>query len=243
MADQTEAKLLTDLQFFVNQISTLGAAFAPPNGFAMPAAIQAKIDAATPVVPQFEQKSAIESAKRHDRADMYNALSPLCTDIINYCKSAGWAKNDLDRLKSFSRELKGRPAKGREDDPATPGIDESKAGSSPAQTSYPSRAEHFANYVETLRVDAGYTPTEKHFQLATLDGTTAALRQINTDVAQVATDTDSARTALDAPLYTDADNAVDAANSAKTYLAAAFKDSQVYNNVKRLKFKKPSRLK
>lgn len=243
MAEQTEAKIFTDGQFLINQIQTLGAAFAPPNLFAMPAAMQAKLDTATPLRPPFEQKDAVEIAKRHDRADMHKILSPLCTDLINYCKSAGWATNDLNRLKSFKRELTGKPAKSVEDDPATPDIDESKSKTSPAQTSYPSRTEHFANFVETLRADSTFNPTETRFNLTTLDTMTAALRSINTEIPQLAADTGKARTALDAPLYTDPDNFVDAANSAITYLSSAFKDHQVYHNVKKLKFKKPVRLK
>jgi hypothetical protein len=242
MAEQTEAKLFTDGQYLIDQIETLGSTYRPPNPHSTVAAMQASLDTATAARPANEEDEAIESAKRHDRADLHKTLAPLCNDLINYCKASNWDKNDLDRLRGFRRELLGKPAKEIEDNPATTDVDESKPGASPAQTSYPSRTEHFANFVETLRAESTFAPPETPFKLTTLDATIDALRDFNTEIPSLAAATTQSRTALDAPLYTNADNFVDAANSAIAYLSSAFKNTQVYHNVKKLKFKKPKRL-
>lgn len=242
MADQTEATTLVNLQFLVDQIKTLGDVYQPPDLYAMPASLQAKIDIAEPLVSPLQAGEAAESAKRHDRADAHKTLVPLCSDIIYWCKSARWAKNDLDSLRSFKRELGGKPAKAHEDDPATPDIDESELGISPSQSSYPSRTEHFSNFVERLRAQSSYKPPETRFKLTTLDATTANLREFNTDISTLVAQNTQLRTQLDAPLYTDPDNAIDGANSALYYLKSSFKNTPVYNNVKHLKFTKPRRL-
>lgn len=240
MADNTEATLFTNLEFLVGKVVSAGAAYMPPypHSFALP--MQTNLAAALPVRTTFQNQSSLERLKRHERAEMHKQLTGLCGDLIKYCKSGRWAKNDLDTLRSYSRLLKGRPAKEREDDPATPDIDESRQGRSSAQTSYPSRTEHFANFVETLRAKGDFDPSEERFKLSTLDALVAALRAANSEVSAAAIAKAQARAALDALLYTNADNLVDAANSAKYYLSSSFKE--IYQSVKHMRFTKPRRL-
>jgi len=240
MADNTEATLFTNLEFLVGQVVPLGVSFKPPNPHSFAAVMQANLLAALPLRTDFQQESSLETLKRHERAEMHKMLFALCGDLIKYCKSARWSESRVNTLISFSRRLKGRPAKAREDDPATPDIDESRQGHSTAQTSYPSRTEHFANFVETLRAKGDFDPSEERFKLATLDALVAALRAANTEISAAVVNKAQARAALDALLYTNPDNLVDAANSAKLYLSSSFK--QVYQSVRRMRFEKPKRL-
>ncbi len=238
----TEAKFFTNIEILTTQIATLGADYLPPNPIAALAPMQTNLAAALPLRTVFQQKSTVEEEKRNHRETLHQPTPKLLTDLIKYCDSAGWDKNDLDNLRSFSREYKGRRAEPKVPvDPNAP--DETPKNISSAQTSYASKTEHFANFVETLRTnEANFKPSEERFKLTTLDATLAAKRQANTDVATAAAETNQARTALDVPLYTKADNLYDAARSALKYLGSAFRTHQVYQNVKNLKFRKPDRL-
>ncbi len=241
-SETTEAKFFTNAEFLVAQIATLGGDYKPPNPHAALAVLQANLAAALPLRTAFQQKSSIEEETRNSRETLHQPTSKLMTDLIKYCDSAGWDKNDLDNLRSFSREYKGRRAVPKQ--PADPNNPNGGGQTiSSAQTSYAGKTEHFANFVETLRANAvNFNPSETKFLLTTLDATLAAKRQANTDVTNATAETDTARTALDAPLYTTADNLCDGLNSAIKYLGSAFRDHQVYHNVKKLKFKKPKRL-
>jgi len=241
MADNTEATLFTNLEsLVVGKVVPLGAAYNPPNPHAEAAAMQANFNAALPLRSALQQKDAAEFLVRHARAELHEPIDTLCTDLINYCKAAGWSANDLNTLRALNRKLRGRPARQKEDDPATPDVNEAAGGISSAQTSYPSRTEHFANVVETLRAKGDFNPTETRFRLSTLDALVQSLRDANSNVSSAKSETDQARAALDAILYLNADNLVDAANSAKFYLKSSF--SHVYESVKNMRFRKPARL-
>lgn len=241
--EETEAKLFTNLETLTNEIGTLGAAYKPPNEIAKLAAMLANLAQALTLRTAFQQKSAAEESLRNSREDLHKAIPALLTDLVKYCDSAGWDKNDLDNLKSFCREYKGRraaPKAGLTGEDGAP----AKKNISSAHTSYASKTEHFANAVETLRTNAAkFKPEEDKFKLSTLDATVAAMRQANSDVSAAETATNQARAALDALLYTNPDNLVDAAVSSKKYVGAAFRTHQVNQNIKNLKFRKPDRIK
>ncbi len=239
--EATESKLFDRFGILKNEVGTLGAAYKPPNPFAAFAPLTANIAQALTLRTAFQQKDAEEEEKRNMREDLYAPLPTLCSELATYCESANWAANDVANLRSFIREMRGKKAK-----PAKPlGEGETPPKSiSSAQTSYVSRAEHFANFVETLRANqANFTPDEEKFKLPTLDAFLTALRDANSTVAAAETATSQARAALDAVLYTSPANLVDAAKSAKKYVGAVFKTTQVYQNIKGFSFEKPRRLK
>lgn len=241
MSEQTEAKLFTNLETLVNGATILGAAYKPPNPYAATAVMQTNLDNAESLRAAWLQKAEIEEDARNDRENLFKTVAPLFSEIINYGKAAGWDKNTLDNLRSMKRELTGVPAEPKKkDDPNTP-EDESAGQKSSAQTSYANRAVTAAQFVEGVRTQSGYKPDEERFKLASLDALIDSLNAANSSVATAAAATLAARTALDAVLYTDAANLVDAGNAAKTYLKAAFSKHPVYQSVKNFRFRKPAR--
>ncbi len=241
--EKTESKLILNLETLINEVTTFGAVYKPPNPHSEIEAMSPNLTAAKTKRIALQQKEAAESGVRHDREDLHKPIGKLCTDFIKYCDSAGWDENDLETLRSFSREYRGGRAEPlREDDPVTPDVDESKKNISTAQTSYASKTEHFANLVESARAKAGFDPPEEKFKFTTLDATIAAMRDANSAVSAAETATGVLRAELDGLLYTNPDNLVDAANSSKKYVGSVFGDSQIYQNIKDLDFEKPRRL-
>lgn len=226
--EATEAKLFQNLETLVNGVSTLGAAYQPPNPSAELAAMQENLTEAAARRGDLQQKDAVEEEKRNEREDLFKPIATLCGDITRYCESAGWDANDVANLRAFTREMRGKSAK-----PKTPADNPPNAGTpnapppnsvSSSQTSYASRAEHFSNFLETVRANEGkYQPKETQFKLVTLDAKLAAMRDSNSAVNTAETGTNQARAALDETLYTGDGNLVDAAKSAKKYLGALFK--------------------
>lgn len=245
-SEATEAKLFTNTETLINELTTLGAAYKPPNQIAKLATMLTNMAMALTLRTALQQKIAFEEEKRNHRESLHEPVARLCSDIILYCESAGWDANDLANLKSLNREYRGRRATPKAPDAgANAGNTDTppKKNISSAQTSFAGKTEHFANFVETLRTNAAnFNPEEDKFKLTTLDALVAALRAANSDVSAAEADTNQARAALDAVLYTNPDNLVDAANSAKKYVGSAFRTHQVNHNIKNLRFEKPKRL-
>lgn len=243
----TEAKLFQNLETLINRAGMLGAAYQPPNPIAAPGTMQANFAEAQTLRTALQQSDAVEEEKRNEREDLFEPVATFCGDIAKYCESAGWSANDVANLRSITRKMRGKraPAKPKPadnppnaDTPAPP-----PNTVSASQTSFASRAEQFSTFIETLRANAAnYQPKENEFKLATLDAKLDAMRNLNSAVNTAETGASQARTALDGKLYTNSDNLVDAAKSAKKYLGAAFKTHQAYQDVKNLTFNKPSRL-
>lgn len=247
--EATEAKLFQNLEALINRAETLGAAFQPPNPSAELATMQAKFTEAQTRRTAWQQKAAVEEEKRNEREDLFAPVATLCGDIAKYCEAAGWDANDVANLRAFTREMRGKSAKPKKPadhppDVSLPAAPPAQNSVSSAQTSFASRAEHFSNFLETVRANAAsYQPKETQFKLATLDARLAAMRDANSAVNTAENGTSQARAALDETLYTGDGNLVDAAKSAKKYLGALFKTHQVYQDVKNLTFNKPNRLK
>jgi hypothetical protein len=244
--EATEAKLFQNLETLINRVGTLGAAYQPPNPSAELATMQANLTGALALRTTLQQKEAVEEEKRNEREDLFEPVAGLCGDIAKYCESAGWDANDVANLRAFTREMRGKSAKPKKPAASPPGAGETPPTPpntiSSAQTSFASRAEHFSNFLETVRANAArYQPKETKFKLATLDARLAAMRDSNSAVNTAETDTNQARSAFDETLYTGGGNLVDAAKSAKKYLGALFKTHQVYQDVKNLTFTKPKR--
>jgi hypothetical protein len=245
-SEATEAKLFINIETLTNEVATLGASYKPPNPIAKLEAMIANFTQALTLRDALQQKDADEEEKRNARESLHAPVARLMSDLVVYCESAGWDANDLAALKTFNREYRGRraaPKKSGEGENAGEGGATPKKNISSAQTSYAGKTEHFANFVAMLRANAAnFNPEEDRFKLSTLDALVAALRAANSDVSAAATETNQARAALDALLYTNAGNLVDAATSAKKYVGSAFRTHQVNQNIKKLKFEKPKRL-
>jgi hypothetical protein len=242
MSEQTEAKMFENLETLISEVTAMGALYKPPGAGAKVATLTANMTETEPLRPISTQKDAAETLVRHARAEKHKSLIPICTDMINYAKSGdGVKKSDLDTMRAFKKKLAGKPAIANEDDPATPDIDESQPKISTAQTSYPSRTQHFANFCEVFK-GLVLNPEEDRFKDDALDQIVAELHAADTAVISAATEAGQARAALDVPLYTKPGNLVDGAESARNYLKSSHKNSQAYQTIKHFRFYKPKRL-
>ena len=99
--------------------------------------------------------------------------------------------------------------------------------------------QSITRYLADAKGDAD--PTEARFKMAVLDDMVAALRADNSSVSAAVTDTAQDRAALDALLYLNEANLVDAAISARFYLKSSHKE--IFDSIKKMRFEKPTRLK
>jgi hypothetical protein len=236
----TESTLINRLETLKNEVGTLGAAYKPPNAFAAVAALETNLAEAKTLRAVLLQKDAEEEEKRNRREELFAPLASLCGELATYCESALWSANDVANLRALVREMRGKRAQAVK--PPVEGEPPPKSIST-AQTSFVSRADHFAQFIEILRAHAdNFKPEEDKYKLTTLEAFLNELRDANSAVAAAETASSQARTALDAALYTSPANLVDAAKSEKKYAGSAFKTTQVNQNIKGLKFEKPRRL-
>lgn len=242
MAENTEAKLLENLDVLIGAIAGLGARYSPPNADASPANLQAKRAAGQAAVDALDVAEAAEAAARDLRQTTFADLSSLGSDLVKYSQALGYEENTVDELRSKVRELRGtRSAPKPTDDLLTPGVDESKNVGSAAQTSFASREATFSEMIAFLG-EQGFAATEDGFKTADLKAKRDAMRAANTDVASAEGATGDARQTRDTVFYTGAANIVDSATAARNYLKAVFGDSQTWQSVKNLQFRLPRKL-
>lgn len=240
MADNTEAKFILNYETYIAETAKLGAAYVPPNPIAQLAAMQANHANILILKQAHQQKEAVEEDKRNTREDLYKLLAPRCSSVINYCKAIGADANDLANLQSFLREIRGKRAVPIQ--PPAPGAAPPNTVSA-AQTSYANREDFFRQFVEKLRTITSFNPTEEPLKTATLDDYLASLGTANSDVINAEADTNTARAALDAALYTGAASALNAVRASKPYILTVFgANHPVYKAIVGLKFNLPKRL-
>ena len=251
MAENTEAKLLENLDGLMGVIVTLGARYTPPNADAALANLQAKRAAGRAAVDALDAAEAAEAVARDSRQTAYAGLNSLGSDLVKYSQALGYEKNTVDELRSKVREMRGAravpkppgnpPVPGGAANPSMPGGEPESETISAAQTSYASREATFSEMLAFLG-EQGYAATEAGFKTADLTATRDALRFANTAVAEAEGATAAARQTRDEIFYTGAANIVKGATAAKNYLKAVFGDSQTWQTVKNLQFRLPRNL-
>lgn len=242
MSENTEAKLLDNLDVLIGAITPLGAAYTPPLADASLANLQAKHAAAQAAVDALDQAQTAEDSERNVRQTRYEDLNSHGASLVKYAQASGFEPNVVSDVREKVRELRGdRASPKRIDNPLTLDVDESQNTISASQASFASREATYSEMIIFLDAQ-GYAATENGFKPADLLQRRNNMRLSNAAVARTAGAKADARQQLDQICYTGAANLVKSANAAKNYLKAVFAGSQAYQTVRHLEFRVPKRL-
>lgn len=241
MNESGHAKNIANFASYISIVTTFGAAYKTPVPSITVAAMQTNLTNFETAKNSVTPKSSAETIALNERQAVFDPLSPLVTRIVN---AAAVSVNDRlfsNDLRTIARKLQGRRASAKtDDDPATPGIDESKQGNSASQMSFDNRIANFEELVNLLTTSGSYTPNESELQITALEAMLADLKAKNTAAVNAVNQARAARIARDELLYNDTNGIIDLANLVKKYVKSLFgATSPQYKQLTALKFKKP----
>lgn len=242
MADDTKAALLERAETLHQHLLILPN-FSPPNPIAQPAAIEARINSCRPLMIAENEAAAEEETARNNREDLLKPFLSLFSDLLIYCKSAGWSRNDYATLASLNRELRGAPAETPaptpENPPPTPENPAPRRRRSTAQTTYASRAATGRKIAAFLEAQE-FAPAEERFKITNILAKCDELDNISDDIAAKKAASDQTRSASDNEFYVINGNLVDSCSSAKLAVKAIYKTKHpVWQQISKLTFRKP----
>lgn len=246
MAATPEARLLNNLRNYHAEISTLGAEWNPPNIEASAASINNKIIGAQTILDSQDTRRSSTENIENQLKDAIKDIRQTSGGLIRYAKAAGWGANDLAHIGTLNRQIQdtARPAA-----PALPPPPPNSPPDTPRRrarrTLQAIAAEKDAAYSELIdyTVNKNLKATVTKYNDSTLSAKRDNLRdKINQHAAAIADENDTERDINDL-FYLGAGNIVDTAMSGKAYAYADFgRTSQIYRNLAKLIFRKPSRL-
>ena len=175
------------------------------------------------------------------RADAFLGIRKLVTRVVNAFAASGAPESAVEDAKGFKRKIDGARAKALEDDPATP-ADESEAGISVSQRSYPQLVEHLDDLIELLDSNAIYNPNETELKIVALRSYSTILKTANAAVVDAYTPFSNARIARDASMYDEPLSLVNVAALVKKYVKSVFgADSPQFQQISGLEFTRPKK--
>lgn len=241
MNESGHAKNIANFASYISIVTTFGAAYKPPVPSITVAAMQTNLTNFETAKNSVTPKSSAETIALNERQAAFDPLSPLVTRIVN---AAAVSVNDQlfsNDLRTIARKLQGRRASAKtDDDPATPGIDESKQGISASQMSFDNRIANFEELINLLTTSGSYTPNESELQITALETMLADLKAKNMAAVNAVNQARAARIARDELLYNDTNGIIALANLVKKYVKSVFgANSPQYKQLTALKFKKP----
>jgi hypothetical protein len=236
-----DRKILSNFAKLIESVSA-NADYNPSNGAITPRGLAILDTAATAAVEDVANKNAPNKTAVRERADAFEALSPLGRQVRNVAKASGASESALDNLDTPLRKFSGKRAtpKAKPDPNAAPDAPADPQHSA-SQMSYDNRLGSFRTFIALLKELATYNPNEANLKIAGLEAYADDLDAKNNAVITTGEALAQARTLRDQLLYTNADSVVNIALLAKAYVKGAFgSDSPLFKRIKGLEFGRKS---
>jgi len=174
------------------------------------------------------------------RTDVFNALDPLVTRVLNALRISDVSEQTIEQGASIVREFRNRRATAIT--PAGNGDGGTQNGE-PSKTnkmhsgSFNTKTENFRRLIVLLSTIAAYKPNEPDLAIDSLNAKLASLILVNSTVKTADAKANAARAERDAVLYAAKTGLVDIAMDSKLYVKSAYgvKSSQ-YNSVSGINF-------
>ena len=243
-----DMKLLGNFRKLIDHVS-VETTYKPSNDDLKPAALEARYTAALATTQDVPASMAAYKAAINDRQSAYDALDRIVMRARNMLKASGADKNTLDNAETHVRKLLGRrkTAKAKADpnaataDPKTP-APAAAATHSASQLSFDNKAGNFDAFIEVVATVADYKPNEADLKVTALRALSNDLKSKNNAVSSTFAPLSQARGKRDQLLYEAEDSVVNTALLVKAYVSAAFgTSSQLYKQIKGLKFDRPNK--
>lgn len=239
--DNGHATNIANFQKLINAVISFGAAYAPSKDAYKVPALQALYTAA----------SAAQSAVFGPRADYnqittkrsvsFKELDRLTTRLMAMFRSSDAEQQVKDFAKTKADKIRGvhkKPSKTAAPAPASGETPEDKKHST-SQRSYVMRAENYEAFINILKAERSFAPTEADLQAAHLETFHGALVALTNEVDLSYKSLKDVRTLRNEIMYKPDTGLVDVAMAVKDYVKGAFgPNSPQYNEIKGLRFKR-----
>jgi hypothetical protein len=231
--ERTEAKFFEDAAKLIAEAVREGAAYLPPTEIARVDKLQLKYDAALFQRTSNQATVSAEEVLRNYRENLYKSLRSNVRSLVEYAKSAGVAKNDIDALNSIARLISGGRAK-----PVAGGA----SSNSVSHRSFVTLLDNYMAFIE--QYDAlGIATTEDMYKADTHRAKAAAMQQANADIIDAEAASNTSGELLDKLAYTDDDSLLKSCVASKGYIKSKYKGvGEPYKNIAKTRFEMPSRL-
>jgi hypothetical protein len=243
-----DMKLLGNFRKLIDHVSA-ETNYKPANADLKPSALEAQYTAASAATQDVPAKMASYKSALNDRQSSYDNLDPIVMRARNMLKASGADKSTLDNAETHVRKLLGRrksakpkPAAPTATGGATSPATETPATHSASQLSFENRSGNLDSFVEVVAGVADYKPNEADLKVTALRALSSDLKTKNNAVSTAFVPLSQARGARDELLYGKEDSVVSTAQLVKAYVSAAFgTQSQLYKEIKGLKFERPNK--
>lgn len=241
MNEAGHSKNVANFANYISIVTTFGTSYKPSSQLIEIISMQSSLTAFEAAIDSVTPKASTEMLALNDRQAAFEPLRSLVTRIVN---AAAVSINDQlfsNDLRTIARKLQGRRAsEKKEDDPATPDIDESLQSISASQLSFDNRIANFEELIDLLTTVGSYSPNESELQIPTLEAMLNDMKAKNTAAVTAINQARAARIARDQVLYNDTDGIIALTNLVKKYVKSLFgATSPQYLQLVALKFKKP----
>jgi hypothetical protein len=175
------------------------------------------------------------------RSDAFLGIRKRVTRVVNAFAASGAPESAVEDAKGFKRKIDGARAKALKDDTTTP-ENESEAGISVSQRSYPQLVQHLDDLIALLDTFNAYQPNETDLTVSNLQSYSISLKIVNLDVVNAYPPFSNARIARDAALYGEGSTLVNIAGLVKKYVKSVYgAGSPQFQQVSALEFRRPTK--
>lgn len=231
------AKNIANLNLLNTSIAALGTIYNPSNPKLALANLQAVYADAFAKQESVNKLLAPYAVAVDEREAIFKPLNQELTKLRKaYKATQGVTKAGLENFMTTVRKLKGvkKTATKKTNNP-----EEEQIRHSTSQMSYDQRTNNMDGLIAILEHTHNYAPNEPEYQIATYLAKKENMLQKTQAVANTFIPLNNARDARNKTFYTNEDNLVDLANSAKDYIATILATKSVqYKAIAKIKFKK-----
>ena len=175
MSEQGHAKNLEHFRKARNFADGWGTKYTPTNELIFLTDFNIVIPAAETVMDELQAARTPYRNATAAAADRFDPLNELITRVMRALKISGVPDSVYQDAQTFARKIQGRAKTKQEDDPATPGVDES--AHSVSQQSRAQRVEQLDALILLLASHAGfYKPNEDPLKIASLEALSVDLK-------------------------------------------------------------------
>lgn len=199
--EQTHAKNLDNLRTAIAIAQSLGGLYKPSSSLIQIASLQSFESAIATAMQAINDVLPIEENAVDARMAAFKLVPKRVTKILNAAKGQGLTAEFIGNIRTSANAIRGvRVTPKTPDNPLTP-IDESKSNVSSSNRSYAGQLEAIDLFVEQLKSNPSYAPTEVEYQTPTLDTWLADLNTLNTNAINSKGPTRTARNERNALMY------------------------------------------
>lgn len=235
--EQTHAKNLDNLRTAISIGQSIGGLYKPSKTMIEIASLQTYEAAVAAAMQGVNNVLPAEENAVDARMAAFKLVPKRVTKILNAAKGQGLTTEFIGTIRTSANSIRGvRVSAKTPDDPLTP-IDESKKSVSASNRSYAGQLESIDLFVEQLKSNPDYNPTEVEYQTVTLDAWLGDLNTLNQTAIDTKGPTRTARNERNTLMYKNKEGIIARMQMMKQYVRSILDTSDTrFIQLNRLKF-------